>query len=125
MGFEFPAFLEPLWPEVFAFGGERLDDPLRYFIGWSDGQAVATSSLILAAGVAGVYCVAALPEVRRKGIATAMTLAALRQARALGYRVAVLQATEMGAGVYRRIGFREYCTFGCYMRPGEAATGIE
>lgn len=43
-----------------------------------------------------------------------MTLRVLRDARALGYRVAVLTASPSGIGVYRSLGFREYCLFSRY-----------
>jgi len=58
--------------------------------------------------------VVTLPEVRRRGIGAAMTLRVLHEARAIGYRVAVLTASPDGIGVYRRIGFREYCLFRRY-----------
>jgi len=44
----------------------------------------------------------------------AMTLAALREARHVGYRLAILTASPDGVGIYRRIGFREYCTISRY-----------
>jgi hypothetical protein len=44
--------------------------------------------------------------------------APLREARAAGYRVGTLQASEMGFPVYRRLGFQEVCTFGLYLWPG-------
>jgi hypothetical protein len=48
------------------------------------------------------------------GIGTMVTLAALQAARRLGYRVGILQATEMGKSVYERIGFVELCKFNYY-----------
>ncbi len=57
---------------------------------------------------------ATLPEARGRGIATAVTLAALREARAQGETVGVLHASETAYSVYRRMGFAECCTWGCY-----------
>lgn len=87
----------------------------RAFLGAHRGQPVSTSMLILVAGVAGVYNVATLSNARRRGIGFAMTHAAMMEARKAGYRIATLQATEEGVGVYRRLGFREYCKFSQYL----------
>ena len=77
---------------------------------------IATSALVLDAGVAGIYAVATLPEARRKGIGRMMSMRALLDARQQGYRVGVLQASAMGYPVYKQIGFREVCRYELYLQ---------
>lgn len=88
----------------------------RHYLARLDGRPAATSELYLAAGVAGLYFVGTLPEARRRGLARAVTRAAMRDARDMGYRIATLQATPMGASVYRKLGFRAYLTMGIYLK---------
>jgi ribosomal protein S18 acetylase RimI-like enzyme len=55
--------------------------------------------------VVGIYSVGTIPEARGKGIGSAITLRALLDARRRGYRVGLLQSSEMGYNMYRRLGF--------------------
>jgi GNAT superfamily N-acetyltransferase len=89
-------------------------DMMLAFTGFLDDQPVATSLLFLGAGVAGIYAVATIPEARRKGIGAWMTMHPLLQARARGYKTGVLFASPMGLGVYRSLGFQEYCKISSY-----------
>ena len=100
------------------FAGLGFEMPLRSYVGSLDGTPVATSQLFLHAGVAGIYWVATVPEARRQGIGAAVTLAPLREARAMGCRIAVLGASPMGECLYRRLGFQEYCRMNNYMFTG-------
>jgi ribosomal protein S18 acetylase RimI-like enzyme len=87
---------------------------VRLYLGTLAGQPVATVKLFFAAGVAYIGRVVTIPEFRRRGIGAAITLHALHVARRAGYRVAVLTASPMGIAIYRRLGFREFCTVSSY-----------
>lgn len=87
---------------------------IRLYLGLVGGEPIATSLLFLADGVAGLYDVATVPHARRRGIGAALSHTALRAARDLGYSIGVLQSSAMGESVYRRLGFRRYCTLSLY-----------
>ncbi len=93
---------------------EGYGDPWRHYVGWLDGEPVATTTIFLAAGVAGVYFVMTVPEARRRGIGAAITHAALVEARDSGFEYGVLGSSAAGRSVYAGLGFREYCTINLY-----------
>jgi GNAT superfamily N-acetyltransferase len=107
VGYGMPAEWETPALEMMSRVGLGL--PIRNYLGYLDGTPVATSSLFLSSGVAGVQFVATLPQARGRGIGRAMTLAALLDARLMGYRIGILQSSEMGLPIYRRLGFRQVC----------------
>jgi len=88
-------------------------DPWRHYLGLLDGAPVATTTIFLGAGVAGVYFVMTVPEARRRGIGAAITYAALREAREVA-KYGVLGSSPAGRSMYARLGFREYCTIDLY-----------
>lgn len=121
------------WGDVFArgyelpgpvgavFGGginddDRPDAPVQYFWILKSGRPVCTSLVVFDDGVAGIYGVATLPDERGRGLGAFVTAEPLRIARRLGYRVGVLQASEAGHPVYRRLGFGEFGEVPLYVR---------
>ena len=104
-GYGFP----PDWKDITIdfLLGLGLDGPYRSYVVYWEGKPVSTAAVFLGQEVAGIYTVATLPEVRGKGFGAAVTLAPLLEARSLGYRVGILQASEMGFPVYKRLGFEQ------------------
>ena len=122
ISFGLPESVSTLFFDVLSSLGFEL--PWRHYLGWLRGRPVACSSFLLGeGGVAGIYFVGTVPEARGKGIGAALTLAPLLDARAMGYRIGVLGASQMGLPVYQRLGFREYCRFGIYIWNGEMTQG--
>lgn len=89
-------------------------DPWRHYLGRLHGEPVATTTVHLTAGVAGVYFVMTVPEARRRGIGAAITYAAVRETEV---EYAVLGSSPAGRSVYAGLGFREYCTIDLYEKP--------
>lgn len=97
-------------------GDDAEDARIQYFWVLKGDTPVCTSFIYLNKGVAGVYGVATLPEERGKGLGAHVTAEPLRMAHKLGYRVGVLQSSEAGYPIYKRIGFSDFGEIPLYVR---------
>ncbi|MFN2276015.1 MAG: GNAT family N-acetyltransferase [Candidatus Promineifilaceae bacterium] len=116
-GFEMKEEIKGPIVELSLAMGYGAEGPLINYVGYSEGRAVATSSLFVDGDTAGIYNVATVPEARRQGFGTKITLAPLREAARQGCKLAVLHASAMAVPMYRRLRFDSYCYFHLYIWP--------
>lgn len=90
-------------PPHAMWGVPILDRPsMRLYLGRLDGRAVACAAAVVLDECVGIFAVATMPDVRRRGYGAAVTSAALDEAAEL---TAVLTASPLGFGVYSALGF--------------------
>jgi ribosomal protein S18 acetylase RimI-like enzyme len=75
------------------------------FIAERDGKPVGTAIIYFSQGSAGIYDVEVLDEFQGQGIGTALLQRVCTFAEEQGAELAVLAASEQGAGFYSRFGF--------------------
>lgn len=85
------------------------------YVGYADGEPVATAATLAAAGAIGLYAVGTLPPYQKRGCAEAIVRHALRQAReASRIERSVLESTPSGFRLYRRLGYRTVTKYAIY-----------
>jgi GNAT superfamily N-acetyltransferase len=90
---------------------------VTFLLGRIGGEPACTSALVSSGPVAGIYWVATLAEHRGRGLGAAITWAAVEAGLERGCRFASLQASQMGAPVYARMGFATPVHYVRYARP--------
>lgn len=81
------------------------------FVGYREGEPVATAASVPSPGAVGIYNVATAPGHRERGYAELMTRYAINASPASQL---VLQATWQGLSLYERMGFRAVTRFSVY-----------
>lgn len=86
------------------------------FVALAEGKPVAIVAMVAAADAIGVYSLGTLPQFRRRGYGEALLRAAAADIAArTGLSRLVLQSTEAGYELYRRMGFRDVTRFSVYL----------
>lgn len=110
-----PPAIADEWFELEASLGVEDSLPWQRYLGLWHGEPVAACSFVSGAGVAGLYQVATLPPARGHGLATAISLTALHEARRRGHQTAVLHSTPQAVKVYRQLGFQPAANLMLYL----------
>jgi ribosomal protein S18 acetylase RimI-like enzyme len=90
---------------------------VTWYVGREDGAVASTAVAFAADDAVGIFDVATPPEHRRRGYGAAMTARAARDGFAAGSDFAFLRSSELGYGVYRRLGFRDVEEYVLLTRP--------
>jgi GNAT superfamily N-acetyltransferase len=108
-GFEMPRRTRAQYGAFVSSFDLAAQSPQKLFLAYFNGKPVATSLLFTHENSAGIYYVSTLPAYRNKGFGLKITQAAMQTAKESGFKNVILQATPLGAKVYIRAGFKEYC----------------
>ena len=84
--------------------GERTSKT-RFWLAWKDGVPISKIGLYNGSGSAGIYGVATRPEARGLGIASILMVEAMKAARQMGHKLAVLDSSPLAENLYKRLGF--------------------
>lgn len=84
--------------------GER-NSNTRMWLALKDGVPISKIGLYNGSGSAGIYGVATKPEARGLGIASILMNVAMKAAREMGHKLAVLDSSPLAEKLYLRLGF--------------------
>jgi GNAT superfamily N-acetyltransferase len=92
-------------PDCVVYVGYAEGAPVVSGLGWRTGRTI------------GVYAIATVPAVRRRGYGAAMTAHVVTDGLAAGCDVAILQASRAGRPIYERLGFQVDVRYSAYLSP--------
>lgn len=88
--------------------GLKDNNKLIHYVAMLNEKPVASSTIFSDDGIAGLYNVCTIPELRKRGIGSFLTLQSLKNSKEIGNNVAVLQSSTMGSNIYKNMGFNEF-----------------
>ena len=93
---------------------------MAVYAAYVDGRPAGSGLGFRTGRTIGVYNIATAPWARRRGLGAAVTQRIIDDAAAQDCDVAVLQASEMGRSIYKRLGFRIVVEYIAYVDPTTA-----
>jgi len=106
--------------DEFCAGLGRIEEA-SWYVGRAEGEIVSTAVGVTLVGATGVFNVATPPEHRGRGYGAALTSRVVRDGFRAGSELAFLQSSDIGHGLYRRLGFRDAEEYVLLTRPFPAA----
>ncbi|WP_113661355.1 GNAT family N-acetyltransferase [Pedobacter nanyangensis] len=94
----------------------RTMNEIEYHLFYFKDELVGTAIYYPSEQVAGIHGVGIVPEMRKRGFAEEIMCILLNRAIAAGIPYATLQASELGKGIYKRLGFTEDFIIRNYVR---------
>jgi ribosomal protein S18 acetylase RimI-like enzyme len=94
-----------------VFGNDSVWQRFISYVGYVDGEPVATTAVVTGSGVTGIYNVATLPAWQHRGYGEAVMRHAMAET---GGGPVVLQSTSAGLRLYERMGFRTVTRIAVY-----------
>jgi ribosomal protein S18 acetylase RimI-like enzyme len=94
-----------------------LDPDVAVVVGYLSGRPVSAAIVYRLEEIAGITGVATVPDQRRRGLARALTWAALAEGAARGCRCGTLNASGASFHLYRSMGFVHVCNHRTYAAP--------
>ncbi len=90
---------------------------VQYYTAVFENEVIGTALLYIHNGIAGIHSVGVLPAMRKMGFADEIMKVLINTAVESQASHAVLQASKLGIGIYRRLGFQEDFLFTNYFLP--------
>lgn len=113
--FSLPDLLVKSIQKQFANIGFNESSPIRHYIGYLNGVPVSTVTSFRHGDTIGIYNVAAVENVRGRGIGRMMTMHPLLIEKEKGCSAAILHSSVLGYNLYKEIGFKDYVDIDLYL----------
>lgn len=97
------------------------DPDVALLVGYTGGMPASSAFLFVVGQIAGITGVATVPEYRRRGLAEALTWAAVREGVARGCTSAALAGLGASFELYKKMGFVHACNHRAYQQPTDEA----
>lgn len=108
---------EEVGRSMFGDAGALLAPHMYVVVAYKGEEPVSGAMALLSHGIAGLYFVGTVEDMRGQGLAEHCTRAAGNAALGLGARCLVLQASHMGEPVYSHMGYEEFTSYPWFICP--------